>query len=88
MTAISSIRSLTLDLPPSCVAFCPSQPEYFVVGTYLLHPKESRDYPTTTSAGITENVQVQHLDSEAVGDQSPQRRTGSLILFRLDGDTM
>ena len=30
---ISSLASLTLDLPPSCIAFCPSKPQFFVVGT-------------------------------------------------------
>lgn len=31
-----SQRSLTLELPPSCLEFCPLQPSYFLVGTYNL----------------------------------------------------
>lgn len=41
MTSILSIVSETLPLPPSCIAFCPTQPNLFVVGTYLLHKDES-----------------------------------------------
>lgn len=72
MTLISSIQSLTLDLPPSCIAFCPTQPQYFVVGTYYLHPKALEDASTDLSGT----------------EQTAQKRTGSLVLFRLDSETM
>ena len=40
---IKSIHSQTLDLPPSCIQFCPSQPGIFCVGTYYLHPKQEQE---------------------------------------------
>jgi diphthamide biosynthesis protein 7 len=60
---VASIHSAVIDLPPSAVAFCPSNPEYYVVGTYFLHP---------TAAG------------EESSD-APQKRIGTLILYRLEG---
>lgn len=30
------MTTLFLDQPPSCLEFCPTAPDYFVVGTYLL----------------------------------------------------
>jgi len=73
MTSISSLSSLTLDLPPSCIAFCPTQPEYFVVGTYNLEAKEDQDGCAETST--TEK-------------DSAQKRSGSLETFKLEGSTM
>lgn len=60
---LSSSKSTNLELPPSAVAFSPSHPEYYVVGTYFLHPKEDEDAPS----------------------DAPQKRTGTLILYRLEG---
>lgn len=60
---LSSIKSAVLELPPSAVAFCPSHPEYCVVGTYFLHPKEDENTPS----------------------DAPQKRTGTLILYQLEG---
>jgi len=74
MTTIKSISSLTLEEPPSCIAFCPTQPDYFVVGTYLLH--EAKDGGTSACEG-TEN------DHDA--SAPAQKRSGSLILYRLSG---
>lgn len=61
MDVVSS-QSTTLELPPSAVAFCPSHPRYYVVGTYFLHPTAPGE-PT----------------------DAPQKRTGTLILYRLEG---
>lgn len=36
MSIVSSVSSLVLDLPPSCIEFAPSKLGYFVVGTYNL----------------------------------------------------
>jgi diphthine methyl ester acylhydrolase len=69
MTSIPSPFSLILDFPPSCVAFVPTQPQYFVVGTYFLHPKDE-----------------QHSGDKA--DKEAQRRSGSLILYKLVNDKM
>ncbi|KAK3066088.1 hypothetical protein LTR53_017696 [Teratosphaeriaceae sp. CCFEE 6253] len=73
MTSISSTRHLNLDLPPSCIAFCPARPQYLVIGTYHLHGNT-----TVPNGEAAENAQ----DSE----HGPQRRSGSLILFELKDD--
>ncbi|PNY25437.1 Protein MSN5 [Tolypocladium capitatum] len=72
-------RSLTLDLPPSCMQFCPLHPAYFVVGTYNLQKDDN--------AGD----QVRHGDSEddnGATAKKPQSRDGSLVVFRVDGDEL
>jgi diphthamide biosynthesis protein 7 len=69
---ITSETSTVLDLPPSAVAFCPSHPEFYVVGTYFLHPKEDD--------GESKPI-------EASGE-APQKRTGTLILYRLEGSVL
>jgi len=71
---ISSKSSITLDLPPSCVEFCPADSSVFVVGTYNLETEEaSREYA---------DAETERLPREKV----PQSRNGSLVVFRLDGD--
>ncbi|KAI1826301.1 hypothetical protein F4861DRAFT_497835 [Xylaria intraflava] len=72
---IASLRSLTLDLPPSCIEFCPAHPDYFVVGTYNLQKEE----PTNVD---NDGGSSDHEDShEAM--KKPQSRNGSLVVFRL-----
>lgn len=72
MASISSIQSLTFDIPPSCIEFCSAAPQYFVVGTYLLKKKEQ---DASQSAAEEKDV-----------PKEGQKRTGSLVVFRLDGD--
>lgn len=74
MTRIASSWSARLDDPPSCVAFCPAKPEYFVIGTYLLHGKE-----------VGEDENTSDGSAECLNQSSEQKRTGSVILCRLDG---
>lgn len=50
MASIASKVSLTLDLPPSCVQFCPAHPEYLIIGTYNLQRDES-DNAEVSSGG-------------------------------------
>jgi diphthamide biosynthesis protein 7 len=69
---ITSETSTILDLPPSAVAFCPSHPDYYVVGTYFLHPKEVID----------------DSKNEESSDEAPQKRTGTLVLYRLEGSAL
>jgi diphthine methyl ester acylhydrolase len=79
MTSIHSIHSVLVDLPPSCVAFCPSQPQLFVVGTYFLHPREQQeDGAGDPSARLTE--------TQPTPADGAQQRSGSLILYQIDGD--
>ncbi|CAD0018561.1 unnamed protein product [Aureobasidium pullulans] len=79
MTSINSIQSLILDLPPSCIEFCPVARDYFVVGTYFLEKKEQE----ASSEHTTENNNDE--ESEEV-EKRPQTRTGSLILFKVEDD--
>jgi diphthamide biosynthesis protein 7 len=72
---IKSETSTILDLPPSAVAFCPSHPEFYVVGTYFLHPKEEGNDDKTSN-------------SEDSSNEAPQKRTGTLILYRLEGSAL
>ena len=66
--AIQSDQRLKLDLPPSCVQFCPARPHLFVVGSYYLHP-------------VDQVKSDDHEQQAAV--LSVQKRSGSLVLFRL-----
>ncbi|KAK7745994.1 hypothetical protein SLS53_002715 [Cytospora paraplurivora] len=61
---------MQLDLPPSCVEFCPAHPSYFLVGTYNLQKEENDDNDEQGEA------------EEAAGKRS-QTRTGSIIVFQL-----
>jgi diphthamide biosynthesis protein 7 len=50
MPSIQQLQSITLDLPPSCIEFCPNDPQYAVVGTYNLEkegnqPSEEDEQP-------------------------------------------
>jgi diphthamide biosynthesis protein 7 len=77
MTSINSTQSLILDLPPSCIEFCPVARDYFVVGTYFLEKKEQDAAAANDEEEKSEDV-----------DKKPQTRTGSLILFKVEGDEM
>ncbi|TKA62370.1 hypothetical protein B0A55_11547 [Friedmanniomyces simplex] len=82
MTSISSTRSLNLDLPPSCIAFCPTQPRLFVVGTYHLHDSTTAKEEPASSA-----AEGEASDHEDGAVEAAQKRSGSLILYELlDGD--
>ena len=47
---IHSLLTTILDLPPSCIEFCPYKPAYFVVGTYSLEKDDQE--PSETSIQI------------------------------------
>lgn len=49
-----------LDQPPSCLEFCPEDPDYFVVGTYLL--SETKDEDGETVQKKTGSLQLWKLD--------------------------
>jgi len=70
---ITSEKSQVLGTPPSCVAFCPAYPEYFAVGTYVLHKDES---------------EAQAGDETPAAATEPQKRTGCLDLYKLKGTDM
>ncbi|KAI0409385.1 hypothetical protein F4802DRAFT_246703 [Xylaria palmicola] len=71
---IASSQALVLDLPPSCVEFCPAHRSYFVVGTYNLQKEE-------TTNVVKDDVSDSEDGHETV--KKPQSRNGSLVVFRL-----
>lgn len=74
--SIHSVSTTILETPPSCLEFSPVTPEYLVVGTYYLERNESR------AAG---------KDSESedeIAIAAKQNRSGSLVVFRLQGDSL
>ncbi|KAI0597144.1 hypothetical protein F4775DRAFT_561686 [Biscogniauxia sp. FL1348] len=87
-TSIAPLRSLTLDLPPSCIEFCPAHPEYFVVGTYNLRKEEVvspvKEEEKEEEEEEEEEQQQKYTTATATTTTSkPQNRNGSLVLFRL-----
>ncbi|KAL2268139.1 hypothetical protein VTJ83DRAFT_2985 [Remersonia thermophila] len=70
---IQSVESRILDLPPSCVEFCPAHPSYFVVGTYSLQT-ESPESPEKDDSDE---------EDEPSPTKKPQNRNGSIVAFRL-----
>ncbi|KAI9825311.1 MAG: hypothetical protein M1819_000557 [Sarea resinae] len=77
---IQSSQSLVLDLPPSCLEFCPADPRYFVVGTYYLENPEG-------ASKVAEDL-AENGDKTSHPEKKPQHRRGSLVLFRLQDDQM
>ncbi|TID22201.1 WD40 repeat-like protein [Venturia nashicola] len=69
---ISSIDTLFLETPPSCIQFSHLHPAYFVIGTYFLENPE-RD----------EQEQGETQSENTVDENNPQERTGSLVLCKL-----
>ncbi|KAK1971809.1 WD40 repeat-like protein [Colletotrichum sublineola] len=72
--AVASTQSLVLDLPPSCIEFCPTHPKYFVVGTYNLMKDEE---PPNESEDAGSSVA-----------KKTQNRNGSLVVFRLENNSV
>ncbi|KAF3059103.1 Diphthine methyltransferase [Trichoderma lentiforme] len=75
LTPIASLRSLVLDLPPSCAEFCPAHPEYLVVGTYNLQKDDTEPAPAQEGD-----------ENDDTAAPKPQSRNGSLIVLKVDGD--
>lgn len=74
---VQSLRSLELDLPPSCVEFCPASPSYFLVGTYSLEPEGGS---SDTASG---NPDAEEEDGQVTQPRQPQSRNGSIVAFTL-----
>ena len=72
---VSSI-SITLDSQPSCLEFSCHHPEYFVVGTYVLEEHQSSESDGSKKLEQDEN------------SRPKQNRSGSLMLFRLQGHNL
>ncbi|KAG6006116.1 hypothetical protein E4U54_000228 [Claviceps lovelessii] len=78
--SIASTAHTTLDLPPSCMQFCPTDSKFFVVGTYNL---EKNNASASAHTALTAVEDVPQKDNCAIG--VPQSRNGSLLLFLIDG---
>ena len=72
---VSSI-SITLASQPSCLEFSCQDPEYFVVGTYVLEEHESSE---------PDGSEISEQDENS---RPKQNRSGSLMLFRLEGQNL
>ncbi|KAG6006099.1 hypothetical protein E4U21_007396 [Claviceps maximensis] len=78
---IASTAHTTLDLPPSCIQFCPISSSLFVVGTYNLEKSGAKAHADFTSVeGVSRK--------EDCATKIPQSRNGSLLLFQIDGDDL
>ncbi|KAL1311007.1 hypothetical protein AAFC00_001225 [Neodothiora populina] len=84
MTLIPPIKSLVIDLPPSCIEFCLAAPECFVIGTYFLEKKDD-DLVDQSKDKAVESGEDGVSRSEG-GEEEYQTRTGSLLVYRLVGD--
>ena len=73
MASINSLVTLTLDLPPSCIEFWSRDSQYAVVGTYNLEKEDG--------SGLSDPAQHE-------GQKKNQQRNGSLVLVRVQGDTV
>jgi diphthamide biosynthesis protein 7 len=73
MASINSLLTLTLDLPPSCIEFWSRDSQYAVVGTYNLEKEDG--------SGLSDPAQHE-------GQKKNQQRNGSLVLVRVQGDTV
>lgn len=81
--SVSSTQSVMLDLPPSCIEFCPAHPDFFVVGTYNLEKSED-------SGQIADEVD-EDGEGQAPGTNAakqPQSRNGSIVVFQLHKGTV
>ena len=74
-SSVIKICSTVLDLPPSCIEFCVADPEYFIIGTYHLEKDET--VPQRQEDGKNEAEK-----NGGSGEKMPQKRNGSLILFK------
>ena len=72
---ISSI-SITLDSQPSCLEFSRYNSEYFVVGTYVLEEPKKLE-PDRSETSRQDEISL-----------PKQNRSGSLMLFRLQGQNL
>ncbi|KAI5309881.1 hypothetical protein KEM55_002216 [Ascosphaera atra] len=60
----SSLNTVFLDQPPSSLEFCPTEPDYFVIGTYLLSENKVEEDPSAIKQTKTGSVQLWKLNAE------------------------
>lgn len=71
---IKSFQSMILDLPPSCIQFCPRYPSLFLVGTYYLETSEAEPRE------IEKDEDGDEIEVEA---RQAQSKSGSILVFEL-----
>lgn len=74
--ATVSCISIILDSQPSCLEFSRRNPEYFVIGTYVL---EANNKPKSDKSETSGQDEI---------SRPKQNRSGSLMLFRLQGQNL
>jgi diphthamide biosynthesis protein 7 len=83
-TLAGSLSSQILELPPSCVEFCPAFPSYFLVGTYSLQPETGGSQDADEALNNSEEAE----DSQSARQKQPQSRNGSIIAFKVSDPLM
>jgi hypothetical protein len=66
--------STTVDRPPSCIEFLPSDKSYVFIGTYTLEK--------------IEDVEGSEIEEGPEPMTSPQKRSGSVLIMRLNNDIL
>ncbi len=82
---VHSLKSRVLDLPPSCVEFCPAFPSYFLVGTYSLQPETAGG---SNADAVIDATSDDEGDGQTPKPKQPQSRNGSIVAFQLVDDVM
>ena len=80
---VHSLKSRVLDLPPSCVEFCPAFPSYFLVGTYSLQPESAGEGNADAAIDATSDDEG---NDQTAKPKQPQSRNGSIVAFQLVDD--
>ncbi|KMQ42451.1 hypothetical protein A7C99_0735 [Trichophyton rubrum] len=79
----SSISTIFLDQPPSCLQFCPTAPDFLVIGTYLLTVDESDGNASSPESTRSGSLQLFKLDTQAFRLCQIQRLSLSHAVFDL-----
>lgn len=85
-----SLISTVLEVPPCCIEFCPSRRGLFLVGCYQLEDVKATGVVEDAVPGKEASSQVHDAQIREDGIEQPgprQRRSGSLVLFRLAPET-
>ncbi|KAL1881362.1 hypothetical protein VTK73DRAFT_4369 [Phialemonium thermophilum] len=80
---ISSACQRDIELPPSCLEFCPAFPSYFLVGTYHLQKDEGSLGPLGSDE---ENYRAEG-GSPRQSSFEGQKRTGSIVIYQVVDDS-
>ncbi|POS80930.1 hypothetical protein DHEL01_v200697 [Diaporthe helianthi] len=76
---VESFQSMILDLPPSCIEFCPRYPSLFLVGTYYLETSEAESKETEKD----DDGDDDNDDEVEVKAKQAQSKSGSILVFEL-----